>query len=191
MEEQQQQQLNQNQNQNQQALVPYKPRIQDGGGQSQPCFDNSSEQSRDVDLMSVDQCNIDDSQLVGATPAATEDASKAAVELLMMMTKTTTQNKVEPSPLPVVPDTTTIPTTTTTTMTTVVVAKRKRGRPPRGQPKMAITSPPPRKKKDEEDVCFICFDGGSLVLCDRRSVYSSSLIFLFCFVFVVASLFRA
>ncbi|KAM3708869.1 hypothetical protein ACJW31_02G129000 [Castanea mollissima] len=173
MEEQQQQQLNQhqNQNQNQQALSLYKPCIQDGGGQSQPCFDNSSEQSRDADLMSVDQCHIDDSKLVGATPAATEDASKAAVELMMMMTKTTTQNKVEPSPLPAVPDTTTTTTvtsTTTSTTTMVVVAKRKRGRPPRGQPKMTITSPPPRKKKDEEDVCFICFDGGSLVLCDRR-----------------------
>ncbi|KAL4644267.1 hypothetical protein ACB092_02G152500 [Castanea dentata] len=122
--------------------------------------------------MSVDQCHIDDSKLVGATPAATEDASKAAVELMMMMTKTTTQNKLEPSPVPVVPDTTattvTSTTSTTTTTTTVVVAKRKRGRPPRGQPKMTITSPPPRKKKDEEDVCFICFDGGSLVLCDRR-----------------------
>ncbi|KAM3756681.1 hypothetical protein ACB098_02G130300 [Castanea mollissima] len=170
MEEQQQQQLNQhqNQNQNQQALSLYKPCIQDGGGQSQPCFDNSSEQSRDADLMSVDQCHIDDSKLVGATPAATEDASKAAVELMMMMTKTTTQNKVEPSPLPAVPDTTTTTTVTSTTTTMVVVAKRKRGRPPRGQPKMTITSPPPRKKKDEEDVCFICFDGGSLVLCDRR-----------------------
>lgn len=43
--------------------------------------------------------------------------------------------------------------------------KRKRGRPPRGQAK-----PPPAKKQKEEDedVCFICFDGGSLVLCDRR-----------------------
>jgi hypothetical protein len=50
--------------------------------------------------------------------------------------------------------------------------KRKRGRPPRGQAK---TPPPAKKIKlkekenfDEEDVCFICFDGGSLVLCDRR-----------------------
>ncbi|KAI8018079.1 Zinc finger CCCH domain-containing protein 44 [Camellia lanceoleosa] len=42
--------------------------------------------------------------------------------------------------------------------------KRKRGRPPRGQAK----PPPAKKPKDEEDVCFICFDGGSLVLCDRR-----------------------
>ncbi|MCI64117.1 zinc finger CCCH domain-containing protein 44-like, partial [Trifolium medium] len=43
--------------------------------------------------------------------------------------------------------------------------KKKRGRPPKG------TLPPhPRlkKPKDEEDVCFICFDGGSLVLCDYR-----------------------
>ncbi|XP_057492475.1 LOW QUALITY PROTEIN: zinc finger CCCH domain-containing protein 44-like [Actinidia eriantha] len=45
--------------------------------------------------------------------------------------------------------------------------KKKRGRPPRGQAR-----PPPLKKmkeeEEEEDVCFICFDGGSLVLCDRR-----------------------
>ncbi|KAJ9564413.1 hypothetical protein OSB04_000379 [Centaurea solstitialis] len=45
--------------------------------------------------------------------------------------------------------------------------KKKRGRPPKAQAK-----PPPAKKnkeeKEEEDVCFICFDGGSLVLCDRR-----------------------
>ncbi|XP_047322121.1 zinc finger CCCH domain-containing protein 44-like [Impatiens glandulifera] len=43
--------------------------------------------------------------------------------------------------------------------------KRKRGRPPKGLPKLPQ---PVKKKKDEEDVCFICFDGGSLVLCDRR-----------------------
>ncbi|KAI3499995.1 hypothetical protein L1887_35810 [Cichorium endivia] len=43
--------------------------------------------------------------------------------------------------------------------------KKKRGRPPRAQAK----SPPTKMNKEEdEDVCFICFDGGSLVLCDRR-----------------------
>uniref|UniRef100_A0A6M2F249 Zinc finger CCCH domain-containing protein 44 n=1 Tax=Populus davidiana TaxID=266767 RepID=A0A6M2F249_9ROSI len=51
--------------------------------------------------------------------------------------------------------------------------KRKRGRPPRTQGKLGPPQAPPasssqRKKRDEEDVCFICFDGGSLVLCDRR-----------------------
>lgn len=46
--------------------------------------------------------------------------------------------------------------------------KRKRGRPPRGQ--TAAKPPPPKRKveEEEEDVCFICFDGGSLVLCDRK-----------------------
>ncbi|XP_028774610.1 LOW QUALITY PROTEIN: zinc finger CCCH domain-containing protein 19-like [Neltuma alba] len=43
-------------------------------------------------------------------------------------------------------------------------AKRKRGRPARG----TAREPPLKKNRDEEDVCFICFDGGSLVLCDRR-----------------------
>lgn len=46
-----------------------------------------------------------------------------------------------------------------------VEVKRKRGRPPRSQAK----APPVKKQKDDEDVCFICFDGGSLVLCDRRA----------------------
>ncbi|KAJ0731210.1 putative chromatin regulator PHD family [Helianthus annuus] len=45
-----------------------------------------------------------------------------------------------------------------------VVAKRKRGRPPRAQP-VAKKS---KEEDEDEDVCFICFDGGSLVLCDRR-----------------------
>ncbi|KAF6145419.1 hypothetical protein GIB67_029188 [Kingdonia uniflora] len=46
------------------------------------------------------------------------------------------------------------------------IGKRKRGRPAKAQ----IKTPPPKKKekKEEEDVCFICFDGGNLVLCDRR-----------------------
>lgn len=53
----------------------------------------------------------------------------------------------------------------------VTVLKRKRGRPAKGAPKMTPTPPPLKLKKDEEDVCFICFDGGSLVLCDRRLVH--------------------
>lgn len=39
--------------------------------------------------------------------------------------------------------------------------KRKRGRISKGVKA-------PTRKKMEEDVCFICFDGGQLVLCDRR-----------------------
>ncbi|KAJ6367202.1 hypothetical protein OIU77_003550 [Salix suchowensis] len=38
----------------------------------------------------------------------------------------------------------------------------------RGPPQAPPASSSQRKKRDEEDVCFICFDGGSLVLCDRR-----------------------
>lgn len=49
-----------------------------------------------------------------------------------------------------------------------VVLKRKRGRPAKGVSKTAPPPPPPKQPEDEEDVCFICFDGGSLVLCDRR-----------------------
>ncbi|XP_073129198.1 zinc finger CCCH domain-containing protein 44-like isoform X2 [Henckelia pumila] len=47
--------------------------------------------------------------------------------------------------------------------------RKKRGRPPKGQ--LVERPPPPKRKKqedEEEDVCFICFDGGSLVLCDRK-----------------------
>ncbi|XP_050209121.1 zinc finger CCCH domain-containing protein 19-like [Mercurialis annua] len=42
--------------------------------------------------------------------------------------------------------------------------KRKRGKIQAN----TRTTPPQRKKKEEEDVCFVCYDGGSLVLCDRR-----------------------
>ncbi|CAA7410914.1 unnamed protein product [Spirodela intermedia] len=41
---------------------------------------------------------------------------------------------------------------------------KKRGRPPKAQAGRVPTT----KKKEEEDVCFICFDGGNLVVCDRR-----------------------
>lgn len=48
--------------------------------------------------------------------------------------------------------------------------KTKRGRPPRG---VVVKAPQPKRQREEEegeDVCFICFDGGSLVLCDRKWV---------------------
>ncbi|KAG4153742.1 hypothetical protein ERO13_D03G011000v2 [Gossypium hirsutum] len=53
----------------------------------------------------------------------------------------------------------------------VVEMKRRRGRPPKNPARnMSSSAPAPVtvRKKDEEDVCFICFDGGSLVLCDRH-----------------------
>ncbi|XP_050209809.1 zinc finger CCCH domain-containing protein 44-like isoform X2 [Mercurialis annua] len=42
--------------------------------------------------------------------------------------------------------------------------KRKRGRPGKTRP-IPVQQ---YNSNEEEDVCFICFDGGSLVLCDRR-----------------------
>ncbi|KAL4354215.1 hypothetical protein GQ457_06G035960 [Hibiscus cannabinus] len=50
----------------------------------------------------------------------------------------------------------------------MTTGKRRRGRPPRNQARIMSSSAPPPNADDEEDVCFICFDGGSLVLCDRR-----------------------
>lgn len=50
----------------------------------------------------------------------------------------------------------------------VVEAPRPRkggGKKKRGRAALRVQSKP---KMEEEDVCFICFDGGNLVLCDRR-----------------------
>jgi hypothetical protein len=61
--------------------------------------------------------------------------------------------------------------------------KKRRGRPPKngGAPKSGDTpkiafeakmGSSRKRKRDEEDeeevVCFICFDGGNLVVCDKR-----------------------
>jgi len=53
---------------------------------------------------------------------------------------------------------------------------KRRGRPPKKKegPAAALVAAAPkpaRRKEDEEEVvCFICFDGGNLVVCDRRWV---------------------
>ncbi|KAF3440764.1 hypothetical protein FNV43_RR19050 [Rhamnella rubrinervis] len=112
-----------------------------------PCLRDEQQQGFDqsVELMSIDQCqtvgDMDDSQLVGApvVAAAGCDHVAAAGENGLAV-------KVEVK------------------LAEKTVEKRRRGRPPRGQ----VKTTPVRKKTDEEDVCFICFDGGSLVLCDRR-----------------------
>jgi hypothetical protein len=59
---------------------------------------------------------------------------------------------------------------------TALVLPKKRGRPPKTRdgpalllPKKRDDAAPAKRKEDEgEVVCFICFDGGDLVMCDRR-----------------------
>jgi hypothetical protein len=68
---------------------------------------------------------------------------------------------------------------------------KRRGRPPKrkdGPPPAPLAAAPPkppppsRRKEDEEEVvCFICFDGGDLVVCDRRSAPRRALPYLTCF----------
>ncbi|RWW22422.1 hypothetical protein GW17_00013377 [Ensete ventricosum] len=56
--------------------------------------------------------------------------------------------------------------------------RRKRGRPPKAQVARTLS-----RRKEEEEVCFICFDGGDLVVCDRRLVCFRCLFVMSCFVF--------
>ena len=131
----------------------YKPCLQDNDGGCGDVGSNSDSLNRDSlggpEFMNVDQCQkipeMDDSQLVGnADVAVRGDAGATAETRLKNGVKIIEQS----------------------------AGKRRRGRPPRNQLRTTSSSAPPpppqRKKKDEEDVCFICFDGGSLVLCDRR-----------------------
>ncbi|CAN1190551.1 Zinc finger CCCH domain-containing protein 44 [Linum perenne] len=89
--------------------------------------------------MTKEVCEMDDSQVIGVH-APNVDLTTVEVEV---------RNAAEAVP-------------------EVSMVKRRRGRPPRNQGKAASPTPTPPKAMEEEDVCFICFDGGSLVLCDRR-----------------------
>jgi chromatin remodeling complex protein RSC6 len=57
-------------------------------------------------------------------------------------------------------------------VTAPLVVPKKRGRPPKTRDGSAVVAPPAkpakRRENEEEVVCFICFDGGNLVVCDRR-----------------------
>lgn len=134
-----------------QASTLYRPSAEDdgGGGGDRGGGGAGFDQSvKERELMSgVDQCetigDLDDSQLIGAPVAIAPgigDAAAAGKDGQAVPVEVRLGEKA-------------------------VVEKRRRGRPPRGQGRATT---PVRMKKDEEDVCFICFDGGSLVLCDRR-----------------------
>ncbi|XP_011025907.1 PREDICTED: zinc finger CCCH domain-containing protein 44 [Populus euphratica] len=134
----------------------YRPSVPDATEEEAPlAFDNSVPTS---DPMSTDQCQtipeMEDSQLVGATVSmVTADVDSSRRESVHIVPAVEVSNHVR--------------------IAENSTGKRKRGRPPRTQGKLGPPQAPPasssqRKKRDEEDVCFICFDGGSLVLCDRR-----------------------
>lgn len=63
-----------------------------------------------------------------------------------------------------------------------LMAKKGGGRRKRGRPSSKAQSvvKPSVKRKDEEEVCFICFDGGDLVICDRRFVLLVGFLYLYC-----------
>ncbi|CAK9157056.1 unnamed protein product [Ilex paraguariensis] len=104
---------------------------------------------RAVEVQNVDRCEpiqeMDDSQLVGVPVVVAENSVVGGGE-------TPAAVKVEVE--------------TVARETEKDGVKKKRGRPPRDQAKPP--QPKRRKEEEEEDVCFICFDGGSLVLCDRK-----------------------
>lgn len=146
MEQQHQQQELENKQEVEPASGLYKPRLQEESS------------VLEVDAMSIDQCEtireMDDSQLVGAPAAANAGVTKTPGRGGGCLVDVEVKLKQEGETGPGVVET--------------ITGKRRRGRPPRGHPKTTPPPAPPPRKKDEEDVCFICFDGGSLVLCDRR-----------------------
>ncbi|XP_026456907.1 zinc finger CCCH domain-containing protein 19-like isoform X2 [Papaver somniferum] len=84
--------------------------------------------------------NMDDSELAGGSPVVEESVAEEATPLDEMDLEEMDIAEESGKGTP----------------------KRKRGRAAKASAK------PATRKKIEEDVCFICFDGGNLVLCDRR-----------------------
>ncbi|XP_010271490.1 PREDICTED: zinc finger CCCH domain-containing protein 19 [Nelumbo nucifera] len=120
----------------------------------------------------VQQCGVipemDDSQLVGGSPVVTEGADVAgegadvAEDESAMVGEGAAVAGEEASPMEEAEVEMEMDAEETeVTETTKSGGKRKRGRQAKVQPRYS-------SKKNEEDVCFICFDGGNLVLCDRR-----------------------
>lgn len=116
----------------------------------------SSDSSNPTDHSDAPQCQADKAAAAAADdamelgPKQTEDQEDAATAVASAAAAVVKEEEAPAEPSPEV----------------AAPGKRKRGRPRKSQtPKQPAAA---RKEKDEEEVCFICFDGGNLVCCDRR-----------------------
>lgn len=130
----------------------YKPSLEEGKEQTQLNFEHNLQE---IELMCVDQCaglpKMDDLPQVGAQEGKCikDDGGTVKQDIDMVDVEVKLGE----------------------TGTAMARVKQKAGRrPPRGGRVKTMARQPPSggRNTEEEDVCFICFDGGSLVLCDRK-----------------------